>query len=125
MTKVHIHIGHHFFGAGNVGDDLMVAGFLCAVRGHQPGLRLTCAIEHRRLSQALRFPEIEWLPYDMALRRQCVQACDVWLGLGDSPFQSEVSTWLLDHLVEEVGLCEEFGKPMYFLGVGVNDTKAL
>ena len=125
MTRLHIHIGHHFFGAGNLGDDLMVAGFLEAVRQYQPEVRLTCAVAQGLSSQRLRFPEIEWLPYDNHVRRECVQACDIWLGLGDSPFQSEVSHWLLDHLLVEGQWCQQYDKPMYFLGVGVNDARAL
>lgn len=125
MSDYHIHIGHHFFGAGNVGDDLMMAGFLLAAKRYMPGVRLTCCTPHDRSSQALRFPEVDWLPYDRATREQCVRSCDVWLGLGDSPFHAEIGSWFLDHLIQEMQICQRFSKPMFFLGVGVNDALAL
>ena len=33
FRPLRLHIGHHFFGAGNVGDDLMLAGFLVGITG--------------------------------------------------------------------------------------------
>jgi polysaccharide pyruvyl transferase WcaK-like protein len=122
---LHIHIGHHFFGAGNLGDDLMVAGFLRAVEQFMPGVRLTCCCAHDLESQRLRFPAVEWLAYERALRERCIEECDVWLGLGDSPFQTEVGAWLLDHLVEDLAICRRYSRPAFFLGVGVNDARAL
>ena len=32
-----VHIGHHFYGTGNIGDDLMMAGFLEALAA-RPGV---------------------------------------------------------------------------------------
>jgi len=126
MTRpFHIHIGHHFFGTGNIGDDLMVAGFITALKRHHLTFRLTCCCLGNLASQQHRFPEIEWLPYEMSIRREMIEQCDIWLGLGDSPFQSEVGTWFLDHLVQETKFCREYDKEMYFLGVGVNDAHAL
>jgi polysaccharide pyruvyl transferase WcaK-like protein len=121
---VQLHIGHHFFGAGNLGDDLMLAGFLAALSGRSGAARLTCCIPWDLAAMRRRFPEVEWLPYDDGHRRRCIAQCDAWLGLGDTPFQTSVGDWLLDHLATEATLCGEFGKPMYYLGVGVNDEVA-
>ncbi len=77
---------------------------------------------HERLAR--RFPEIRWLPYDEATRRAAIDACDVWLGLGGSPFQCAVSRWFVDHLETERHACAAEGKPMYFLGVGGQDPAA-
>lgn len=123
MPKPHVHIGHHFFGSGNLGDDLMLAGFLAAARaGSVEDLRLTCCIPEGTDCQRQRFPEVEWLPYDDASRAEAVARCDVWLGLGDTPFQIVVGPWFLDHLVQEAATCRRHGKPMYYLGVGVNEA---
>jgi len=124
-VKFHIHIGHHFFGAGNFGDDLMLAGFLRSIRPHLPEMRLTCCIPHDRLSQQNRFPEIEWCEYNAAVREEMIQRCDVWLGLGDTPFQTDVGMWFLNHLHEELVQCKRYSKPMYFLCVGINNITAI
>lgn len=120
-----IHLGHHFYGAGNLGDDFMLAGFLAAVRELAPGAAFTSCVPFPLAPLQRRFPEIIWLPYDDAERARCIGACDVWLGLGGSPFQSALSRWFVDHLVAEARLCARFGKPRYFLGVGVQDSAEL
>ncbi len=121
----HLHIGHHFFGAGNFGDELMLAGFLTEAKRHLGAgkFRLTCSIPFDLQPQRKRFPQVEWLPYDTSARRQAIAECDAWVGVGDSPFQADASSWFLDHLLEEQRFCEEHRKPMYFLGVGVNTPR--
>ncbi len=126
MPKLHIHIGHHFFGSGNFGDDLMLAGFLEAARpAWLETVTLTCCTPHDADCQRRRFPELEWLSYDDATRAAAVAGCDVWLGLGDTPFQLVVGPWFLDHLAQEAAACRRGGKPMYYLGVGVNERAAV
>ncbi len=122
---VRIHIGHHFYGAGNFGDDLMLAGFLSAIKNEVPHLHLSCSTPHDILSQQKRFPEIEWLPYNPGTRQAIIERCDVWLGLGDTPFQTDVGLWFLKHLEDELSVCKRFHKRMFFLGVGVNDKDSL
>ena len=117
-----IHIGHHFFGAGNIGDDLILAGFLSVI-GAEPALRLTCCCPHDITSQRRRFPAIEWLDYTPASRRDAIAGADGWLGLGGSPFQSDDSDWFTEHLLQEQALCGEHRVPMWFLGVGVNNEE--
>jgi polysaccharide pyruvyl transferase WcaK-like protein len=125
MDKVRIHIGHHFFGAGNIGDDLMLAGFARSAAPFLNQIQLTCCIPPDPSSQILRFPFVEWRSYDFSEREANVAQCDVWLGLGDSPFQSAAGSWFSDHLRDELRWCARYRKPMYFLGVGVNDCEAL
>ena len=129
-----LHIGHHFFGSGNLGDDFMLAGFLEALarrtdgREGGPGARparMTCCVPSPSGPLARRFPEVEWRPYDEATRRSCIEECDAWLGLGGSPWQAAVSRWFADHLALEQRLCEKAGKPMYFLGAGCQDRAGL
>ena len=122
---IRVHIGHHFFGSGNIGDDYMLAGFLALASDALPGARLTCCTPFDRASQQRRLPGVTWLEYTDAARDEAIAACDAWIGVGDSPFQSEVGSWFLDHLLAERDRCRRFGKPMYFFCVGVNDFGAM
>ena len=120
-----IHLGHHFYGAGNLGDDFMLAGFLTAMRTLAPAATYTCCVPFALEPLRGRFPAIEWLPYDEATRARCIAGCDVWLGLGGSPFQHAQSRWFVDHLTGEAARCREAGRPMYFLGIGVQSATEL
>jgi polysaccharide pyruvyl transferase WcaK-like protein len=122
---IRVHIGHHFFGSGNIGDDYMLAGILALAADALPGARLSCCTPFDRASQQHRLPGVSWLEYTDPARDEAVAACDAWIGVGDSPFQSEVGSWFLDHLLAERDRCRRFGKPMYFFCVGVNDFGAM
>ena len=100
----------------------MMAGFLLEIDLTQ--VELTCCVPYPLPPLKARFPEVTWLPYDAKTRSQCIQEADAWLGLGGSPFQSTVSRWFIDHLIEESNECQIHHKPMYFLGVGGQDKEA-
>lgn len=123
---IKIHIGHHFYGAGNAGDDLILAGFLEALKSafRTAAPTLSCCTPFDRVALGKQFPEIEWLSYNEESRDAAVQACDVWLGLGGTPWQNAVSRWFVDHLEKERSLCAKHDRPMYFLGVGGQDEGA-
>ncbi|HVU34799.1 MAG TPA: polysaccharide pyruvyl transferase family protein [Opitutaceae bacterium] len=120
-----IHLGHHFYGAGNLGDDFMLGGFIRAIRQLAPHAVLTASVPFDPVPLRRRFTEIQWEPYTPEVRVRAVHDSDAWLGLGGSPFQSSQSRWFIDHLLEDARLCAEFGKPMYYLGVGVQTTAEL
>lgn len=120
-----IHLGHHFYGAGNLGDDFMLAGFLSAMSTLAPEATFTCCIPFPLDPLRRRFPSIAWLPCDERSRAACIEQCDVWLGLGGSPFQHSLSRWFVDHLLSETSLCQRHDKPMFFLGVGVQTATEL
>lgn len=113
-----IYLGHHFYGAGNLGDDFMLAGFLESLGGSRGAHQIIGATPFPLEPLRRRFPEIEWLPYDPGSRNSGLRRSDVWLGLGGSPFQCAHSRWFVDHLNEEAARCREFNKPMYYLGIG-------
>ena len=122
---VRIHLGHHFYGAGNLGDDFMLAGFLAAMRSIAPSAEFTCSVPFPLPPLQRRFSQVTWLPYEVGVREQAIDQCDAWLGLGGSPFQHTQSRWFVDHLLADARTCETRGKPMYFLGIGVQGTNEL
>ena len=120
-----LHIGHHFFGSGNIGDDFMLAGFLEIAREFLGSPALTCCTPFDRDAQRLRLPDVTWFPYETGHRERAIEAADAWIGVGDSPFQSEVGSWMLDHLSQELEICRRHGKQMFYFCVGVNDYAAV
>lgn len=122
---LHIHIGHRFYGAGNIGDDWMLAGFLHAVERAGLDARLTCCTPHDREAMHLRFPHVEWLDGEAGVRERAISEATVWLGLGGTPFQTETGSWLLDQIDSDLALCLRYHTPAFFLGVGVEGEDAV
>jgi Polysaccharide pyruvyl transferase len=120
-----LHIGHHFFGAGNLGDDLMLAGLIAGAREFLPEARFSCCIPFELEPQKRRFPEIDWRACTSDQREEAIAACDAWVGPGGSPFQSAQSRWFVEHLESEADLCRRHGKKMLFLGIGVQTESEL
>ncbi|MDQ6943515.1 MAG: polysaccharide pyruvyl transferase family protein, partial [Candidatus Eremiobacteraeota bacterium] len=118
-----IFLGNDYFGAGNAGDDLSLHGFLAAAARH-PDVELTVCTAHDLAGRQRCFPRIQWLPGDEAVRDDALRKADVWLGLGDTPFQLDSGPWLLDRNERERRRCAALDKPMYLLGVGCERAEA-
>jgi polysaccharide pyruvyl transferase WcaK-like protein len=121
---VRVFIGHNFFGAGNFGDDLMLAGFLRHVAARGIDAEFVACTPWARESQMRRFPSVTWLDDADETRNRALREADLWLGLGDTPFQLDSGPWFLDHLERETRRCASLAKPMYFLGVGCESVEA-
>jgi len=122
---VRIHLGHHFYGAGNLGDDFMLAGFLQTIAKLVPTAAITGCVPFPLDPLRRRFPQIEWHEYTVEARTSCIRAADAWLGLGGSPFQAAQSRWFIDHLIGDLDLCHAVRRPMFFVGIGVQTPAEL
>jgi hypothetical protein len=118
---LHIVIGPNVFGAGNFGDDLMLAGFVDRLPS---AVRITAFTPHDIESQRRRFPQVTWLADDDAARDTALEDAVMWLALGDTPFQLDSGPWMLDFLMRERERCARSRIPMVYLGVGCESEAA-
>jgi polysaccharide pyruvyl transferase WcaK-like protein len=97
---MNIFIGFSFYGAGNIGDDLMLQGFVDGVLDNLGDhCNIFCCISKDRIaSQQLRFPAISWVPDIMKERLRLLNISDFWLGVGGTPFQGSSGDWLLEQI---------------------------
>src|ERR1700761_6297644 len=97
-----ISLGFDFYGSGNIGDDLMLAGFLQGLS--QVGSAWPALHGRSRFplgTQQTRFPEITWVDTAAAARKPAdPEAC--WAGVGDTPFQLTSGPWFLEYSLEEL-----------------------
>lgn len=84
-------LGFNFYGSGNIGDDLMLDGFL-AVTGLDAD-RVHCILggERRISTLRCRFPSVEWTSSAKLHYR-------IWMGVGDTPVQASSGPWCLNSL---------------------------
>jgi len=121
MTTPEFLIGLDFFGAGNIGDDLMLAGFMTGIKdlglsAKMRRLRALCSLD--RASQRLRFPEIEWVDAGRPeARERALKGADALLGIGGTPFQMSIGPWLLNN-IEEVIVRKKEQAPFVFVNAG-------
>jgi len=124
-SPLRIHIGFNFYGAGNIGDDLMLGGLIKSLGSLNNRVELTCCTPFDISSQRLRFPELTWLPDDEKNRALAIDNAHVWLGLGDTPFQNACGLWMRDHLLAQWAEVSNRGIPMFYLGVGAEGKEVL
>lgn len=102
-------MGFVFFGAGNIGDDLMVAGFVQALSILNPELptKLYSKTRHNVASQRIRFPEISWTHTEDKKVYNPVEI-ECWAGVGDTPFQLTSGDWSLQILLSDLAVIPKF-----------------
>ena len=83
-----------FYGAGNIGDDLMIDGLRRAASLLEPRPRIVCACAHDIASQRRRIVGVRWLD-SAAFDALTPEAGDVWVGAGGTPFQMTSGDWFL------------------------------
>jgi|SRR5579884_584734 len=92
-------IAFDFWGAGNFGDDLMMDGFLRAIKhlGFDYEGRLVGFTSFGLGSQKIRFPHVKWVG-DEGMQHKYLATSKVILGVGDTPFQFTCGDWFLRKL---------------------------
>lgn len=118
-------IGNDFWGAGNFGDDLMLAGFLSWQSKHQSEWRVSILCAHDVNAMRTRFPTLNWIAAHESEREEAIGSANVWLGLGGAVFQSDLGPWLLDRLEKDMRCAARYGIPTFLVGVGLNNIEAL
>ncbi len=107
-------INFDFYGAGNIGDDLMLAGFLSEFKDNIP---MSCFIGRDSESQRRRFPQVAWVE-DLPGRAALVNASDCLLGIGDTPFQTAGNHSMMKKLSADVDAIAGRDIPFFMIGVG-------
>jgi len=116
---MHIFLGFDFYGAGNIGDDLMLAGLLTLIPAEH---QLTCVLPRDPASQVHRFPRIHWIQGGDREREDAIRQCDLWLGAGATPFSPVHRAWLLRHMDRDLQHCRRFDKPVALVGVDAEQS---
>jgi polysaccharide pyruvyl transferase WcaK-like protein len=119
-SKRSILFGFDFYGAGNIGDDLMLAGYLEPSVTPDAATSGSCKLVS---TQKDRFPSVTWFPRNSpewnAERRRLISSSPIWLGVGDTPFQLSSGDWSVNHLIKETRCLEGMSDtPMLMIGVG-------
>jgi polysaccharide pyruvyl transferase WcaK-like protein len=118
-------IGTDFWGAGNLGDDFMLAGFTLWVQAYAPHWIVSILCAHGIEAMRQRFPQFSWVAADETSRLAAHAQADLWLGLGGSVFQSDGGPWILDRVAADLAFSRSRGIPSFLVGVGLNDDEAL
>lgn len=121
-TVPSIQMGFDFYGSGNIGDDLMVAGFQQALLKLQLNRSLPTILARSKWnlsSQELRFPDINWIASSERFNPNAINLIEIecWAGVGDTPFQLTGGDWFLNFLLTEVDKISQF-KHKVLIGVG-------
>ncbi len=111
---IKIFISFDYYGAGNIGDDLMLDGFLKEMKSSN--FEFYCSLPRDPYSQKIRFPEINFVSSED--RVEAANLCNIWIGIGDTPIQVKSGNWFLDHLLKDSELKKGKKIKYYFIGIG-------
>lgn len=109
-----IFLSFDFYGAGNIGDDLMLEGFLQGIDNKH--IELYCSIPRNSSHQELRFPQIKFA--ERKSRYDIAGQCPVWIGVGDTPVQVKSNEWFLKKLLRDSDFIKDKDISYFFIGIG-------
>ena len=114
-------LGFDFYGDGNIGDDLMIAGFLRALEivSKDPLPALSGFSRGALESQQRRFPQIHWSNARGAGRLNGAgpEHVDCWAGVGGTPLQLTSGDWFLRYLQQRTDEITSFRQRL-LIGIG-------
>ena len=101
-----VYLGFDFWGHGNIGDDLMIAGFQKALSLPQKAVsEIHVASIYFIASQRLRFPDISW-HQTLPARGKDHPSC--WVGAGATQFQLTCGDYVLKYFLEQMPYINTF-----------------
>lgn len=115
-------IAFDFWGAGNFGDDLMMDGFLRALKhfGFDYEGRIVSFTWSGLASQRIRFPHLTWVGSDEGMQDTHLTSAKIILGVGDTPFQFTCGDWFLRRLEGIVETIADDAQ-LIFINVGAEE----
>lgn len=108
-----VRVGFDFYGAGNIGDDLMVAGFVESIKSLYSAQTIDIKILTKGdiQSQKTRFPELVWIERNGNFHyASFLDSLNCWAGVGDTPFQLTCGPWLLRSLTDDLKNVKDFSQ---------------
>lgn len=116
FCSLDVFLGFNFYGAGNIGDDLMISGFLEGLSMPERYAFQCCLANNRVASQKRRFPSIHWRSAPTEERNTEIQRSHLWLGVGGTPFQVAGGKWLLKSILRDYKANPNVPKWMFGIG---------
>uniref|UniRef100_UPI003567F013 hypothetical protein n=1 Tax=Roseovarius sp. TaxID=1486281 RepID=UPI003567F013 len=116
FRSLDVFLGFNFYGAGNIGDDLMISGFLEGLSMPDRHAFKCCIAKDRLASQKRRFPSIHWRSATTEERNTEIQRAHLWLGVGGTPFQAAGGKWLLKSILRDYEANPDVAKWMFGIG---------
>ncbi len=106
------YVGFDFWGHGNIGDDLMIAGFQNTLSSYQGvQFKTHVATSYFMESQKKRFPDISWhreLPDNSQDKAAGIHT--TWVGPGATPFQLTCGDYVLKYWLEQLPYMNTFDR---------------
>ncbi|HMS32633.1 MAG TPA: polysaccharide pyruvyl transferase family protein [Ignavibacteria bacterium] len=111
---IKIFLSFDFYGAGNIGDDLMMDGFLKGLKYND--YEFYCSIPREPEHQRVRFPSVNFVEFKE--REKTAASCGIWVGVGDTPVQIKSGKWFLQKLTADIELLRKGSKKYFMIGIG-------
>jgi hypothetical protein len=107
-------LGFTFYGVGNIGDDLVLDGFVHEFKRSE----VIEGFSSNPKSQLRRFPRIAWYSNSDPRKHEVLAKASAWIGIGDTPFQLTSGHWFVNELRVSLSAARWAGIATAMLSVG-------